>query len=172
MAEPITTPQAGGEPAPAANPAPEKTFTQAEVDAIVGKRLTKAMKGMPDETELADYRKWKESQQTEAQRMTELTKERDTAKTDLAAALAKVEQYEHEKLLLSKGVSAEDVDYYAFKASQLVSDTKTFEQAADEIIKARQPKKVVVDFGAPLQGTPAPKTTNDAMNALIRGARK
>ena len=173
MAEPINnTPQNGAEPAPAANPAQEKTFTQAEVDAIVGKRISKAMKGMPDETELSEYRKWKESQQTEAQRMTELTKERDTAKTDLAAALAKVEQYEHEKFLLSKGVSAEDVDYYAFKASQLVSDTKSFEQAADEIIKARQPKKAVLDFGGPLQGNQMPKTESDMMNALIRGAIK
>ena len=104
--------------------------------------------------------------------MSELTKERDTAKTDLAAALAKVEQYEHEKFLLSKGVSAEDVDYYAFKASQLVSDTKSFEQAADEIIKARQPKKAVLDFGGPLQGNQMPKTESDMMNALIRGAIK
>ena len=172
MAEPVVNPQ-GAEPTPAANPAQEKTFTQAELDAIVGKRVSKAMKGMPDETELADFRKWKESQQTEAQRLNELTKERDTAKTDLAAALAKIEQYEHEKFLLSKGVNAADVDYYAFKAAQLVSDTKTFEQAADEVIKARQPQKtVVVDLGGSLQGGPAAKNANDTMNALIRGARK
>lgn len=172
MAEPVVNPQ-GAEPTPAANPAQEKTFTQAELDAIVGKRVSKAMKGMPDETELAAFRTWKESQQTEAQRLNELTKERDTAKTDLAAALAKVEQYEREKFLLSKGVNAEDVDYYVFKAGQLVSDTKTFEQAADEVIKARQPQKtVVVDLAGSLQGKPSAKTTNDDMNALIRGARK
>lgn len=154
---------------------PEKTFTQADVDTIVAKRLAKAQKGMPDEAELTAFRAWKESQQTEQQRMNALTQERDTAKTDLAAALAKVQQYEREKLLLGKGIPAEDVDYYAFKAGQLVSDTKTFEQAADEVIAARKPQKeaVRIDFGAPLQGSGGiAKTANDEMNALIRGARK
>lgn len=158
---------------PTAGNQQEKTFTQAEVDTIVARRLAKAQKGMPDEAELTAFRTWKDSQQTEQQRMNTLTTERDTARTELAAALAKVEQYEREKVLLAKGVSAEDVDYYAFKAAQLVSDTKTFEQAADEIIKARQPQsKVVVNLGGSLQGGSAPKNDNDMMNALIRGARK
>ena len=51
MNEPINNPT----PAPAPEPAPEKTFTQAEVDAMIGKRLAKAMKGMPSEEE-ADRR--------------------------------------------------------------------------------------------------------------------
>lgn len=153
------------------NPAPEKTFTQAEVDAIIGKRLAKAMKGVPDEAELTAFRSWKESQQTDAQKMSTLTQERDKANKDLADALAKVEQYEHERFLLSKGVAPEDVDYYAFKASQMVSDKKTFEQAATEFIAQRAPK-TKVDFGGSLQGQTAQKTPNDAMNALIRGARK
>jgi len=150
----------------------EKTFTQADVDAIVAKRLAKAQKGMPDEAELSAFRAWKDTQLTEQQKMNTLTQERDTARNDLSAALAKVEQYERERLMLSKGVAAEDVDYYVFKAAKLVSDNKTFEQAADEVIKARQPQKQVVDLGGSLNGKNAPKTGNDAMNALIRGARK
>lgn len=102
-----------------------------------------------------------------------LTKERDTAKTELAAAQAKVQQYEREKLMLSKGVSADDVDYYVFKAAQLVSDTKTFEQAADEFIAAHKPQnKVVLNLGGSLQPGGKSENANDAMNALIRGARK
>ena len=150
----------------------EKTFTQADVDAIVAKRLAKATKGMPDEAELTAYRAWKNSQQTEQQRMNTLTQERDTARNDLAVASAKIQQYEREKILLAKGVPAEDVDYYAYKAGQLVNDTKTFEQAADEVISARKPQKetVRIDFGAPLQGGGTTKTANDMMNALIRVA--
>lgn len=152
----------------------EKTFTQAEVDAIITRRLAKEKKGMPDEAELTAFRAWKDSQQTEQQRIASITQERDTAKVDLAAALAQVEQYEHEKIMLAKGVPADDVDYYVFKADQLVSDTKSFEQAADEVIKARAPQNgtVRIDFGAPLNGGGAAKSANDAMNALIRGARK
>lgn len=152
----------------------EKTFTQAEVDAIITRRLAKEKKGMPDEAELTAFRAWKDSQQTEQQRMNTITQERDTAKSDLAAAQAKIEQYEREKLMLKKGVPAEDVDYYVFKAGKLVSDSKTFEQAADEVIKARQPQsnRLVVNLGGSLQGGGGEKTSNDAMNALIRGARK
>ena len=155
-------------------PTPEKTFTQADVDTIVARRLAKAQKGMPDEAELTAFRAWKDSQQTEQQRMNTLTQERDTARTDLAAANAKVEQYERERLLLSKGIPVEDVDYYAFKAGKLVSDTKTFEQAVEEVIKSRtaQSNTVRVDFGAALQNSGSSKSSNDAMNALIRGARK
>lgn len=150
----------------------EKTFTQAELDAIVARRLAKAQKGMPDEAELTAFRAWKDGQQTEQQRMTTLTQERDSARSDLSAAQAKVQEYEREKYLLGKGVPAEEVDYYAFRAGQLVSESKTFEQAVEEVIKARPLPTVRVDFGAPLGGGGEPKTANAAMNALIRGARK
>lgn len=171
MAEVITNP-AGQEPTAGQEPQ-DKTFTQAELDAIVAKRLARATKGMPSDDELAAFRAWKDNQQTDQQRMNTLTQERDAAKTDLAAAQAKITQFERERLVMGKGVSAEDVDYIVFKAAQLVSDTKTFEQAADEVIKARQPQnKVVVNLGGSLQGSNAAKTSNDTMNALIRGARK
>ena len=55
MSEPINNPT----PAPAPEPAPEKTFTQAEVDTLIGKRLAKAMKGMPSEEEMTAFRTWK-----------------------------------------------------------------------------------------------------------------
>jgi hypothetical protein len=154
---------------------PEKTFTQADVDTIVARRLAKVQKGMPDEAELTAFRAWKESQQTEQQRWEALTKERDDAKNDLTAALGKVEQYERERLLLSKGIPAEDVDYYAFKAGKLVSDTKTFEQAADEVINARKPQanneSVRIDFGAPLNGG-APTMTVDEIMAVQDDAKR
>ena len=161
------------EPTPAGYPAQqntEKTFTQAELDAIVGKRVSKAMKGMPDEAELNAFRQWKESQQSEAERINAIQKERDEAKTSLTAALAKLEQYEREKLLLSKGVPTEYVDYYAFKIAQMVTDSKDFDHAADEFIASRatQQSKIRVDLGASLAGNSAEKTPNDAMNMLIR----
>ena len=153
---------------------PEKTFTQAELDTIVARRLAKAQKGMPDEAELTAFRAWKDSQQTEQQRRDALTAERDKALADLAAAQAKAERYERERFLLSKGVPASDVDYYAFKAGQLVSDSKTFEQAAEEVIKTRIPQPPVrIDLGGGFQhGGQSANTTNATMNALIRGAGK
>lgn len=144
---------------------PEKTFTQADVDAIVARRLAKAQRGMPDDAELTAFRAWKESQQTDQQRLDAMAKERDKANSDLAAALAKAEQLEHERYLLQKGVDPDDVDYYVFKAGKLVSDTKTFEQAVDELIKAKKPQansRRQVDFGAPLNGGQASQPSRAA----------
>ena len=165
----------GPAPAPTTAPetAPEKTFTQAEVDSIVGKRIAKAMKGMPGEEELTAFRTWKESQQTEKERWDTLTKERDESRTALAEAQAKVEQFEREKFLLGKGVPAEDVDYYAFKIGKLVTDTTDFQKAAEGYLKDNPPAGTVqVDLAAPLGGGKPAKTENETMNSLIRGARK
>lgn len=151
----------------------EKTFTQAELDTIVARRLAKAQKGMPSDEELTAFRAWKDSQQTEQQKWDALKTERDTAKTELTAAQAKIEQYEREKILLGKGVNADDVDYYAFKIGKLVTETKSFEQAATEYFATNQPRGTVrVDIGGSLSGGAAKNTPNDAMNALIRNARK
>ncbi len=154
---------------------PEKTFTQAEVDTLIGKRLAKAMKGMPGEEELTAFRAWKENQQTEQQKQEAKAKELTDTKAALTAAEAKLEQYEREKFLVGKGVPAEDVDYYAFKIGKLVTDSKTFEQAAEEYLKDNQPggnKGVRVDMSKSLGGGNGGTNPNDTMNALIRGARK
>ncbi len=155
------------------NTQPEKTFSQAEVDALIGKRLAKAMRGMPGEDELTAFRAWKESQQTEKEKWEKLTKERDESNTALTAAKTELEQLKREKLLISKGISADDVDYYAYKIGKLVTDSKTFEQAAEDYLKENaQRNSVRVSLTAPLSGGGNPPTANDAMNALIRSARK
>lgn len=167
-----TTPANAQEAQSTAQPA-EKTFTQAELDSIVGKRLAKAMKGMPAEEELTAFRAWKESQQTEKERWDTLTKERDTAQADLTAAQAELEQFKREKFLLNKGVPAEDVDYYAFKIGKLVTDTVDFEKAAEKFLEEQKPSgSMRVDFGAPLGGGQGGATPNEQMNNLIRGFRK
>lgn len=151
----------------------EKTFTQSELDTIVAKRLAKVQRGMPSDEELTAFRAWKDSQQTEQQKWDAMKAERDTAKTELIAAQSKIEQYEREKLLIGKGVSFEDVDYYAFKIGKLVTDKKNFEQAATEYFSENKPRgAVIVDFGGSLAGSSVKNTPNEAMNALIRGARK
>lgn len=168
---------AEGDPAPTPAPAPEapaeKTFTQAELDSIVGKRIAKAMKGMPGEEELTAFRAWKESRQTEKERWDTLAKERDESRATLTAAQTELEQYRREKFLLGKGVPAEDVDYYAFKVGKLVTDTTDFQKAAEAYLKDNPPAGTMrVDMSAPLGGGQPAKGKNELMNSLIRGARK
>lgn len=151
----------------------ERTFTQAELDAIVGRRMDAAMRGVPSKEELQAFRTWKESQQSEQERWNTITAERDAARTELTAAQAEIEQYKREKLLIGKGVPTEDVDYYAFKIAKLVTDTVDFEAAANQYLKDNPPAGTArVELSAPLGGGQPPKTANETMNSLIRGARK
>ena len=156
-----TTPDTGG----------GATYTQTQVDDMV----RQATEGMPSAEELAAFRAWQDSRQSDEDRIGTVTRERDQARNDLAAAQEKIQQFEREKLLSAKGVPADDLDYYAFKIGKLVTKDKTFEQAADEYLREHKPRGsdgVRVDLGAGLSGNKGDKTPNDEMNALIRGALK
>ena len=83
---------------------------------------------------------------------------------------AKITQYEREKYLTSKGVSADELEFYCFKIGQKVTDTVSFEKAADAFLKERKPASVRVDMSAHVGGSAGgTNSANDAMNALIRG---
>ena len=138
----------------------ERTFTQAQLDAIVSREKAKAVKGLFSAEDMA-------AKETS---ITTLTAERDTARNDLAKAQAEIAGMKQEKFLLGKGVSADDVDYYAYKIGKLVTDEKTFEQAAEEFFKENPVQVVRMSTGGSLSGGVAPQaTTNDKMNAFIRG---
>lgn len=157
-------------PAPTPEPTPAKTFTQEEVDAMIGKRLAKAMKGVPSEEELTAYRTWKDSQQTEQERQAKRDKELAESKSALSAAQSELEQVKRDKYVLSKGLTGDDAEFIAFKALKMVDDKTTFEQAVDKLTENRQ--KVKFDWTAPAGGGDKPNATNAAMNSLIRGALK
>ncbi len=168
MSEPINNPNPN--PAPVPEPSPAKTFTQEEVDAMIGKRLAKAMKGIPSEEEIAAYRTWREGQQTEQERQAKRDKELADSKSALTAAQAEIEQMKRDKYVLSKGLTGEEAEFIAFKALKMVDDKTTFEQAVDRLTENRQ--KVRIDWAAPAGGGDKPNATNAAMNSLIRGALK
>lgn len=168
MSEP--NPNPNPTPAPSPEPSPAKTFTQEEVDAMIGKRLAKAMKGMPSDDELTAYRTWKDSQQTERERQAKREKEFADNKSALTAAQAEVQQLKREKYVLSKGLTGEEAEFISFKAERMVDDKTTFEQAVDKLTENRQ--KVKFDWTAPAGGGSEKNNVNAAMNSLIRGALK
>lgn len=155
---------------PAAEPAgeatePEKTYTKKQLDAIVERQVKKATSGMFSADEIADR----------DNNIKTLTSERDTAKAQLQQLQAELNASKQEKLLIGYGVTQEDAEYYAYKIGKLVTDKKTFEQAAEEYFKANPIKKARVDLAAPVgggKGNASSNTTNDLMNDLIRQARK
>lgn len=149
----------------------EKTFTQADVDKMIQSRLDRERKKMPSEEELTAFRTWKDSQQTEQDRMNNITKERDTAVSNLSAANAKIEQLEHERYVSSKGFTGDEAEFIAFKAAKMVDEKTTFEQAVDAIAQERRPR-TSFDWTAPVGDGNQKNAPNAAMNALIRGAIK
>ena len=149
----------------------EKTFSQADVDKMIQSRLERERKKMPSEEELTAFRTWKDSQQTEQDRMNNITKERDTAVSNLSAANAKIEQLEHERYVSSKGFTGDEAEFIAFKAAKMVDDKTTFEQAVDAIAQERRPR-TSFDWTAPVGDGNQKNAPNAAMNALIRGAIK
>ena len=148
----------------------EKTFTQADVDKMIQTRLDRERRKYPSEEEITAYRTWKDSQQTEQERQAKQAKERADSKAALTASQAEVEQLRRDKYVLSKGLAGEDAEFIAFKASKMVNDKTTFEQAVDELTANR--KKATFDWTAPAGGGTKETNMNSTMNALIRGALK
>lgn len=141
-----------------------RTFTQEQLDAIIARERSKATKGLFTAEQMAEK---------DAAIQT-LTTERDTEKANSAKLKAQVDAYEHEKYLAGKGVPADMLEFYAFKIGKLVTDKKTFEQAAEEFIKENPPSGTVrMSTGGNVGAVQnqAPAKVNDLMNALIRGAK-
>lgn len=176
MADEITNPQnpqtetqpvVVTDPVPAPTPAPTpqlRTFTQEQLDAIIARERTKATKGMFTADQMA----------AKDTSISTLTTERDNAKAENARLQAELDGLKNEKFLVSKGVPADMVDFYAFKIGKLVTDKKTFEQAAEEYIKDNPPANTVrmsTGGGVNNGGGSAPQKPNDIMNAIFRSAK-
>ena len=172
MSEPNNNNNNNANQNPAGSPEPSsaKTFTQEEVDALIGRRLAKAMKGMPSEDELKAYNTWKESQQTEAQRQAQRDKDLEDSKKALTDAQNELENLKREKYVFEKGLSGEEAEYITYKALKMVDDKTTFEKAVDTLTANRQ--KATFDWAAPTGNNGEKTNMNAAMNALIRGAMK
>lgn len=108
-----------------------KTFTQAELDAIVKQRLERQAKGQPSKEEMEAFRKWQDSRKTAEQlsqeKISAAENGRAEAEKKLAAAEAKCCAY-------SKGVTAEAVDDVIALAMAKVSDDMPIEKAIDAVI--------------------------------------
>ena len=146
----------------------ERTFTQAEVDALIQKRLERERKKYPGDEELAAFRAWRGARQEEQDAVNVLTRERDEGRTALSAAQAERDRLKQELYVLKKGFSGEEAEFIAFKAGRLTDDQTTFEQAVDALAAGR--RKTTFDWTAPVGGGSRKTGENDMMNALIRGA--
>lgn len=148
----------------------ETTFTQAQVDVLIQKRLDRERKKYPTEEELTAFRTWQSSRQNDQNTIASITQERDAAAAQLAQAQAELEQMKRANYIVSKGLSGDEAEFIAYKAEKLVTDKVSFESAVDELVKDRKP---TFDWTGSLgDGNKNNNTVNSTMNALIRGAVK
>ena len=117
----------------------ERKFSQAELDDVVEKRLARERKKFPSQEELTAFRAWQETQQTEQQKQQRILNERNTFEARVTELEAQIEQARRERLLISKGVAADDVDYYVFKIGKLTTDSTDFDKAAETYLKEHAP---------------------------------
>jgi len=106
----------------------EKSFTQADVDALIKKRLEREKAKMPEKTELEAFKEWKKSQQTEQEKLAEERKEFEKATQELA-------RLKNEKEVLKSGVDSKYADYVTFEVSKMDGD---FAENLSEFIKNNQ----------------------------------
>lgn len=144
----------------------ERTFTQAEVDELINKRIARVKKGLPSDEELTAYRDWKSKQNPDA--------DKKAAQDELDSARADAEMTRRENYLLKKGIDPEEVDYLVYRISKSMSDDADFDEAAEEYLKKHKQKSSAVrmDTGARLTNGAKSKSANEAMNDLIRNAMK
>ena len=144
----------------------EKKFTQAELDNIIGERLSKQKKQF--EEKYSGFDKWLEEQKTEAEKQLEKDKELDKAKHE-------IEVLKTEKKVLAAGVMSEFAEFVTDKLSKMDGDVdKNLEE-----YKKNNPQyfqdvgafKKVSSAHALKTGGGATQTTNDKMNDFIRNAR-
>lgn len=142
-------------------------FTQADVDRIVQERLSRA-KSQPDDAELAEFRKWKSSQKSHAE------KEAESAAA-LSAARAEIAQ-----LKTQAKVSAAEVkpEFAEFVTAQILAMSGNDIDANIKAYKKDHPQyfgTTVVVKKSTSPGLSGAKggdtTTNDIMNSLLRGTR-
>lgn len=155
----------------------QATFSFEQAEEIANARAHRAeqsalrsyfqQQGMTEEQVRQALNEYRERQKANQPNTAQLQQERDEA-------LAKVTQMENERLLTSKGVRTEDLDYVVFKVSQMVDDKTTFEKAAEKYLKENprftgKPYKVM-STGVPSQNNGGPGGKHDDINAAIRRA--
>lgn len=124
-AEPESAEGANAEPESAEE---EKVFTQAELDALLAKRIARERKKYPSDEKLAEYEEWKKSQEPKE------TPE-DEAKKKLSEAEAKANKLELKVSCLEKGVGKDSVDDVVALASNYVSEEVDMDEAVDKVLE-------------------------------------
>lgn len=152
------------------------TYSYEQAEEIASARANKAERtalanyfrsqGMTEEEVTAAINDFKTKKQANQPNVSQIEKERDTYKNQ-------IEQLQNEKVLTSRGVKAEDLDYVMFKVSKMVDDKTDFNKAAEKFLKENPRftgQTYRVSTGAQSRGNDSGGNDNNFINAAIRRA--
>ena len=103
----------------------EKTFTQSELNEIIKDRLARARKGIPDDAELKEFRKWKKESQTDAEKYSGMQQELNEARAELVLL-------KNQNAVSKAGCRSEFSEFVADKVSKMGGE---FEEDLQEFKK-------------------------------------
>lgn len=152
------------------------TYSYQQAEEIANARANKAERaalanyfrsqGMTEEQITTAINDFKAKQKESQPNVTKLEGERDSYKT-------KYEELQNEKILTTKGVKPDDLDYVMFKVNKMVDDKTDFTKAAEKFLKDN-PKYTGqtyrVSTGTQTRGNDSGGNNNDFINAAIRKA--
>ena len=138
--------------------------SEKQSDSSVKEVKAESKSDSPSAEELAEFRKWQESQKSEAEKLAAALAKADKARL---AAEERASAAELKSTAMSKGVSAEAVGDVIALAKTKITDKVTAEAAIDEIIKKYPSfaQNTVQDTGT---HTPNNNTNMEADDAKIR----
>ncbi|MCI7739960.1 MAG: hypothetical protein MSR29_11290 [Lachnospiraceae bacterium] len=100
----------------------------------------------------------------------------DAMQREIEGYKQQIAQMENEKLLSTKGVKAEDMDYVLFKVNKLVDDKTDFKKAAEKFLKENQrfigTSSYRISTGTGTQDTGSGGSMNSSINDAIRSAAR
>lgn len=149
------------------------TYTYQQAEEIATARAQRAeqavlksffqQQGMSESEVTAALQKFKEDREKNKPNLSAIELERDTWK-------AKAQQMENEKILSSKGVRAEDMDYVMFKIGKLVDDKTDFTKAAEKFLKENPKYTGAGTYRVSASTSTGDKGASDNINSSINAA--
>lgn len=127
---------------------------------------------IPDPVDMSAFvaRSVLDEKSTEAAELSRQLKKAKEAQDKLTATESELAALKRNYYVASKGLTGDEAEFVAFKASKMVNDKTTFEQAVDQLTKDHKPAGF--DWTGSIGGGEKKPDTNSQMNALIRGAFK
>lgn len=129
----------------------EKTFTQADVDKLIGERLKRERSKQPPKEDLEAFKEWKKSQQTEQEKLAEERKEFESVKAENT-------RLRNEKEVLKNGIDSKYTDYVNFEVSKMEGD---FADNLSEFVKNNPQFKVGTTSQMPTTTAGGQKVKNE-----------